>query len=86
MESPISALQMLLAGPSEVVAKIDKLKRLNESRKADTITWYEEARRNIDTEKQLLSYHAQIPHGIIGLVAGKLCQKFHKPTIIMADE
>lgn len=65
---------------------IDRLKRLNEQRKADTIVWYDQARKAIDSSLPVLTYHAQIPHGIIGLVAGKICGQYHKPTIIMADE
>ena len=56
MDSPLKALHMFLAGPNDVVSKIDYLKNLNEKRKALSKKFYEEARQNFDTSTPLHLY------------------------------
>lgn len=86
MESPLSALNMLITNGQESRIHLRKLQQLNEQRKQSTKMYFEQAMSKINENKSLITYASDIPHGIIGLVAGKLCERYNKPIMIMANE
>ncbi len=86
MDTPITALQWLLAGEDRVDSLFDELEHLNETRKWTTEHHLEKALQNVDTSKPILFYDAHdLEHGVIGLVAGKLTEMYNKPSIVLKN-
>jgi single-stranded-DNA-specific exonuclease len=68
----------------EVIIDIENI---NNKRKELTKLFYEHALENIQIHNNILFYDSkEIEHGIIGIVAGKLTEKFFKPSIVLKDE
>ncbi len=66
-----------------------KLEELNRKRQSIELEIYEEALEIIDVKKQnkiLIAASDNWHSGVIGIVASKITEKFHKPTIIIAIE
>ena len=86
MAHPQLALDALL-GDFKAMHKIDEL---NKTRQKDTEKLYSDALKNLDTEMPLLTVAgANYPHGIIGLIAGRLTEQFGRPSaaaVIDGDE
>ncbi len=86
MDTPITALQWLLAGEWKTDGFFEELEHLNETRKGTTEHHLEKALQNVDTSKPILFYDAEdLEHGIIGLVAGKLTEMYGKPSIVLKN-
>jgi single-stranded DNA-specific DHH superfamily exonuclease len=86
MDTPITALQWLLAGESKIDGLFEELDHLNETRKGTTEHHLEKALLHVDTSKPILFYDAEdLEHGIIGLVAGKLTEMYGKPAIVLKN-
>ncbi len=86
MDTPITALQWLLAGEDRVDTLFEELEHLNETRKWTTEHHLEKALLNVDTSKPILFYDAHdLEHGVIGLVAGKLTEMYNKPSIVLKN-
>ena len=79
MAHPQLALDALL-GDSKAIKKIDEL---NKARQKDTESLYADALKELKTDIPLLSVaKADFPHGIIGLIAGRLTEEFGRPSAI----
>lgn len=86
MDTPVTALQWLLASDEKCDILFDELEHLNETRKKTTDEHLREALENVDTSLPILFYDADhLEHGIIGLVAGKLTEIYGKPSIIIKN-
>jgi single-stranded-DNA-specific exonuclease len=86
MDTPITALQWLLAGDERSDSLFEELEHMNETRKWTTDHHFEKALNSVDTSKPILIYDADdLEHGIIGLVAGKLTEMYGKPSIILKN-
>mgnify|MGYP006285186487 CR=1 FL=1 len=76
---------------SEARAIADDLEELNDRRKLLTTQVFEAARRKLRWEPELLQtavlilYGEQWPAGVIGIVAHRLTEKYHKPTILLTS-
>jgi single-stranded-DNA-specific exonuclease len=87
MESALTALRLLTSYDEAVVpVLVNKLEVLNRERQALSIKYMEEAL--IQADKQELEGHRLLfivgkewSEGIIGLVSGKLSEKFHMPVL-----
>ena len=78
---------MLLAGEDRLDEVMADIEDLNAKRKTITDRFAKHALANIDESKNILVYDStEIEHGIIGLIAGRLCEAHHKPTIALKDE
>lgn len=86
MDSPLKALNMFLSAGETSRQYIRELQALNELRKTKTNMYFEQVMHALDHDKDLLTYVGDIPHGIIGLVAGKVCERYNKPVMILARE
>jgi single-stranded-DNA-specific exonuclease len=68
-----------------------KLEALNNTRKLLTAQVFEAARRTLRRRPELLQYAVlvlygeQWPAGVIGIVAHRLTEKYHKPTILLTS-
>ncbi len=79
MAEPDIALKALLHG-NESLAELDSL---NEQRQALTRELYAKALTDIDPSAPFLfSVSNAYPHGILGLIAGKLTEQFHRPSLV----
>ncbi len=86
IDNPYWALQTLLATGQESTQKAEKLESLNKERQELTRTIQEEAEAAIDTSQPILIASGKNwSSGIVGLIAGRLCEKHNKPTFILED-
>jgi len=94
IDSPYFALQLLIQnGDSETAQKLaKKLEELNRKRQDMLHKAVEEAeirvidKFDIDGEKKIIIEYDKYWHsGIIGLIAGKLVEKYSRPVIILQD-
>jgi single-stranded-DNA-specific exonuclease len=88
---PHTALSLLLQeNKSSLLYELsEKLEKLNEHRKTMTFEALEEAEQHFENYSELPQILiAENPNwhvGILGLVAGRLCEKYGRPVIIMQD-
>ncbi len=86
MDTPLTALRWLLASEWRTDEFFGELEHLNETRKWTTETQYKKALENVDTTRAILFFSAaDLDHGIIGLVAGRLTELYNKPSIVMKN-
>ncbi|MFC1655866.1 single-stranded-DNA-specific exonuclease RecJ [Patescibacteria group bacterium] len=94
IDSPYYALQLLIQGGETENAKklANKLETLNKKRQIMLADAFEEAERRYKEEersspdeKMIIHYDKDWHVGIIGLVAGRLSEKYSKPSIILQD-
>jgi single-stranded-DNA-specific exonuclease len=90
-DANISIPLLTTSDPSEASAIADDLEELNDRRKLLTAQVLEAARRKLRWEPELLQtavlvlYGEQWPAGVIGIVAHRLTEKYHKPTILLTS-
>ena len=66
-----------------------ELVEINKQRKELTGTYVDAIIKSIEADDQdlpiIIHYYPEIPEGIIGLIAGRVMNHFHRPCIIMSD-
>jgi single-stranded-DNA-specific exonuclease len=86
MDTPLTALRWLLAWEGRTDEFFGELEHLNETRKWTTETQYKRALENVDRTRPILFFDAaNLDHGIIGLVAGRLTELYNRPSIVMKN-
>jgi single-stranded-DNA-specific exonuclease len=90
IDSPYYALQLLIQGKKTQTAKrlAEKLEELNLKRQKmmrDAFAEAEERVKKTENEKIYIEYDKNWHVGIIGLVAGKISDKYMRPAIVMQD-
>jgi single-stranded-DNA-specific exonuclease len=86
MDSAYWGLQTLLATGPEAYEKSQKLEALNKDRQALTQKIMLEAEAHLRLEEPLIIEAGQgWSSGIVGLIAGRLQEKYSKPTFILED-
>lgn len=87
--TPYVALQLLLKNDEEAETLAEKLDQLNRKRQVMTAKALEIAEQVLDSQLQeelmLVAHSDQWHTGILGLLAGRLAEKYYRPTIIMED-
>ncbi len=87
MDTPYKAVNLILNNEASVYDTLREIEDLNNIRKEKTRFHTEAALGKISSKDNLIFYDAtDIEHGIIGIVAGRLAEKFHKPSIVLIDE
>ncbi|MDQ7009619.1 MAG: single-stranded-DNA-specific exonuclease RecJ [Candidatus Gracilibacteria bacterium] len=87
MDTPYLAVNLLLNNGPTLEATLREIEDLNNQRKLLTKQFMEDAMSKIDKSNNLIFYDSsEITHGIIGIVAGRITEKFHKPSIVLKDE
>lgn len=87
MDSPYKALKLLLASEDQLDEILAEIEDLNVKRKTSTEKFAKHALANVDSTKNIIIYDStEIDHGIVGLIAGRLCEAYHKPAIALRDE
>jgi len=87
LETAMDAVRLLTSGNADTARTLaKKLSDLNSQRQLITSSLIEEAEEQLGSwgvEKNLLFVKGDDwPEGIVGLVAGKLCEKYHKPVLV----
>ena len=87
MDTPYKAVNLILNNGATLPQTLREIEMLNDLRKAKSQECTEEALGAVDPTQNILIYHsADISHGIIGIVAGRLTEKYYKPSIVLMDE
>lgn len=83
LEKADIALKLLIASDYDKALQLSKsLDEVNQKRQELTLKALEEAEASIDLKEKLLIVSSPHWHpGIIGLVAGKLCEKYNRPVM-----
>jgi single-stranded-DNA-specific exonuclease len=90
MESALTALRLLTSYDEKVVpVLVEKLEVLNRERQALSMKYMEDAlvqaeKQVIDNNRLLFIVGKNWSEGIIGLVAGKFCEKYHMPVLAVS--
>lgn len=86
VEPAVDALQMK-AGPA-LEKLVTWIKSINDARKAETDRQVEEAFklvRNSPIETAIIIHSNQFTEGIIGIIAGRIKNEYHRPVIVFAN-
>ena len=87
MDTPYKAINLLLNNGESLDTTLLDIEMLNEQRKALTTDFVNQALEHINVQDNILIYSStDISHGIIGIVAGRITEKFYKPSIVLIDE
>lgn len=90
-EGAQKALDLLLCEDEfEAINIAMELKYINEERKSITQNYMIKAEEYIEAnnllqDKVLVIFIPDIPEGVVGLVAGKITEKYHRPTIVFSE-
>jgi single-stranded-DNA-specific exonuclease len=89
LETAQYALDMLRADePMQALQKAQQLDELNRARRSDQDAIYKSALLQAEAyvnDPVLVVSHPDWNHGIIGIVAAKLLEKYHKPTYVLQE-
>lgn len=87
MDTPYKAVNLILNNGKTLPETLREIESLNELRKSKTQEFVEYALQDVNPENNIIFYHSEdIEHGIIGIVAGRLTEKYYKPSIVLIDE
>lgn len=88
-KDPSLAVELLLStDDNEAGEMVLQLKALNEERKEATEQEYQLAEEMIDPDNLppvIVLYNEQFREGLVGIIAGRLKEKFNRPTVVFAD-
>jgi len=81
--SPYQSISTLLASSLDAYTRVQDLMTVNETRKSLSRDAYERAIEDVDSSVPFIIYiDENLEHGLLGLVAGKLSEMFHRPTAV----
>lgn len=89
LESAMPACHLLITeDPAEAGRLAARLQALNERRRALTLAAQEDINRELDgltpVPPLILAARETISQGIVGLVAGRLCEEWRRPAVVLA--
>ena len=89
LESAMLATHLLMSGDHAEVGRLAlRLQALNERRRALTLAAQEQVNRELDGltpfPPLILAARENIAPGIVGLVAGRLCEEWRRPAVVLA--
>jgi single-stranded-DNA-specific exonuclease len=90
MNHAVTAFKLLVTENAEEAEKLAwELQQNNGDRQKATEIAVTQAKQqlleNPENQKFLLAYHPEWEAGVVGLIAGKLCEEFYRPVIIMTE-
>jgi len=89
MDNAKIAVELFLTEDEGKATEIaETIRQFNVDRKNIQAEIYEQAKKQVEEEKKnkkiLILYGENWHHGIIGIVAGKICEEYHKPCIVLS--
>jgi single-stranded-DNA-specific exonuclease len=83
MQSPYDSLNILLHEGEQQLAFLQKIDTINDDRRKTQDQGFKVAEKMVNLEKKLLVARSEEFHeGVIGIMAGRLTEKYHKPAMI----
>ena len=83
--TPYDSLYVLLHTGDKQLRFLEHLDDLNTERRKIQETAYKRAIANMNSDERIIFAASDEFHeGIIGIVAGKLTEKFHKPSVVLS--
>jgi len=77
-------LYALLYSGDKQVEYLDNLELINTERRQIQERMFKEAESMLDLEKKMLvAFHEEFHEGIVGIVSGRITEKYNKPSMIM---
>ncbi|MFK4965581.1 single-stranded-DNA-specific exonuclease RecJ [Lactococcus garvieae] len=87
LDDPNPAIELLTGWDEEVAAEIAQMiDEKNNERKVIVENIYNQALTMMTDEPVEVLYHQDWHKGVLGIVAGRLLEQFHKPIIMLAEE
>lgn len=87
MDTPYKSVNLILNQNESVFETLEEIEKLNEKRKKLSRDFYVKALDIVNPDDNILFYSSpEIEHGIIGIIAGKLTERFYKPSIVLIEE
>jgi len=87
METPYDSLNVLTHEGTEQLPYLEKLEKLNNERKKIQDNGVKYAEETLDfTKKILIVAREDFHEGVIGIIAGKLTEKYNKPSIVFKKD
>ncbi|MDD5769708.1 MAG: single-stranded-DNA-specific exonuclease RecJ [Candidatus Gracilibacteria bacterium] len=87
LDSAYKAVNLILNNGNKIDEIIEDIENINNKRKDLTKIFTQDALGKIENKDNIIFYESlEIEHGIIGIVAGRLTETFHKPSIVLKDE
>lgn len=84
MTSPYDSLYSLLYSGEKQIPYLENLEQINTERRSRQEQMFKQAEQSLDLEKKfLVSYSEDFHEGIVGIVSGRLTEKYYKPSMIM---
>ncbi len=84
IRSPYDSLYALLYSGEKQVGYLDNLELINTERRQIQERMFKEAETMLDLEKKILiAYHEEFHEWIVGIVSGRITEKYNKPSMIM---
>ncbi|MBN1681670.1 MAG: single-stranded-DNA-specific exonuclease RecJ [Anaerolineae bacterium] len=91
LDNAIIACDLLMSDMPEAGKLAQQLQELNVKRQQLTVEAVENARERILAETNgdvslIFDAGVTVPHGIVGLVAGRLCEEYYRPAVVIGQD
>ena len=84
IRSPYDSLYALLYSGEKQIEYLDNLEAINTERRQIQERMFKEAETMLDLEKKILIvYHEEFHEWIVGIVSGRITEKYNKPSMVM---
>jgi single-stranded-DNA-specific exonuclease len=84
IKSPYDSLNALLYSGEEQLPFLDRLEEINLERKSMQEGMIKQAEEQVDTSKKFFFIaHEDFHEGIVGIVSGRITEKYNKPSLVM---
>ncbi len=84
IKSPYESLYALLYSGEKQLEYLENLEDINTERRQIQESMFKEAEAMLELDKKMLiAYHEEFHEGIVGIVSGRITEKYNKPSMIM---
>ncbi len=84
ISSPYDSLHVLLYSGEKQLEYLDRLEAINTERRKMQENMFKEAEAVLDlSKKMLVASHGEFHEGIVGIISGRITEKYNKPSMIL---